>query len=106
VFISSSAALNARGEKGFYSAAQYARRALADALRNEVNKDGIRVLNVFLGRTATPLMQNLYAKEGRPYKADLLLQPGDVASVIVNALALPWTAELTELSLRPMKKSY
>lgn len=106
VFISSSAALAARGEKGFYSAAQHARRALANTLRDEVNKDGIRVLNVFLGRTATPLMQALYAKEARRYDPDVLLQPGDVATVVVHALSLPWTAELTELSLRPMKKSY
>jgi NADP-dependent 3-hydroxy acid dehydrogenase YdfG len=36
----------------------------------------------------------------------VLLQPEDVASVVVNALALPWTAEVTDISIRPMMKSY
>jgi NADP-dependent 3-hydroxy acid dehydrogenase YdfG len=35
-----------------------------------------------------------------------LLQPEDVASVVLNALALPWTAEVTNIHIRPMQKSY
>jgi hypothetical protein len=42
--------------------------------------------------------------EGKPYRPELLLQPGDVASVIVNALSLPRTAEVTDVSIRPMIK--
>jgi NADP-dependent 3-hydroxy acid dehydrogenase YdfG len=34
----------------------------------------------------------------------LLLQPADVASVVLNALSLPWTAEVTNISIRPMHK--
>jgi NADP-dependent 3-hydroxy acid dehydrogenase YdfG len=33
-----------------------------------------------------------------------LLQPEDVADVVVNALSAPRTAEVTDLHVRPLKK--
>lgn len=68
----------------------------------EVNTDSVGVLSVFPGRTATPRIEALHDKEGRRYPPGLLLQPEDVASVVTNALALPWTAEVTNISIRPM----
>ena len=56
VFINSSAALRASAGAGQYAAMQHALRAAADSLRDEVNGDGIRVLSVYAGRTATPRM--------------------------------------------------
>jgi NADP-dependent 3-hydroxy acid dehydrogenase YdfG len=106
VFINSSTGLSARPTTGQFSATQHAFKALADALRAEVNADGVRVLSVYPGRTATPRIQALTAKEGRPYQPELLLQPADVACVVSNALALPWTAEVMDISIRPMQKSY
>jgi NADP-dependent 3-hydroxy acid dehydrogenase YdfG len=106
VFINSSVGLNARANTGHFSATQHAFRALADSLRDEVNADGVRVLSVFPGRTATSRIQALHQKEGRAYRPELLLQPEDVANVVVNALLLPWTAEITNISIRPMQKSY
>lgn len=106
VFINSSVGLTARPNIGHFSATQHAFKALADSLRDEVNADGIRVLSVYPGRTTTPRIQALYAKEGRPYQPELLLQPEDVASVVLNAITLPWTAEVMNISIRPMQKSY
>jgi NADP-dependent 3-hydroxy acid dehydrogenase YdfG len=106
VFINSSAGLTGRANTGHYSATKHACKALADTLRDEVNPDGVRVLSVFPGRTAGPRIQDLHAKEGRPYQPELLLQPEDIASVVLNALTLPWTAEVTNISIRPMQKSY
>ncbi len=71
-----------------------------------MNADGIRVLSIFPGRTATPRMEILFAKEGRAYKPELLLQPEDVAEMVTHALRLPRTAEVTDISIRPMQKSY
>ena len=78
---------------------------IADSLRQELNPEGVRVLTVFPGRTATPGMQDLYRIENTPYKPELLLQPSDIAAVLVNALALPRTAEVTNISIRPFRKS-
>jgi NADP-dependent 3-hydroxy acid dehydrogenase YdfG len=104
VFMNSSAGLTARAQVGQFAATKHALKAIADSLRDEVNPRGIRVLSVFPGRTATPTQERLCAAEGRPYRPDRLLQPEDVASVVVNALCLPRTAEVTEIKIRPFVK--
>jgi NADP-dependent 3-hydroxy acid dehydrogenase YdfG len=106
VFINSSAGLRSPANVGQFSATQHALRAVADSLRDEVNADGIRVLSVFPGRTATPRMAALFEKEGRAYRPELLMQPEDVASMVTHALSLPRTAEVMEIAMRPMLKSY
>lgn len=106
VFINSSTGLRARANTGHFSATQHAFRAIADSLRDEVNAEGVRVLSVFPGRTATNRTSELHTTEGRPFEPELLLQPRDIASVVLNALSLPWSAEVTDVSIRPMQKSY
>jgi NADP-dependent 3-hydroxy acid dehydrogenase YdfG len=106
VFMNSSKGLKAGGNVGQYSATHHAMRAVADSLRDEVNQYGVRVLSVFPGRTATSMMQSIYASEGKPYDPGVLLQPEDIAAVVLNALALPRTAEVTDVFIRPMMKTY
>lgn len=106
VFINSSVGLAAkRAEIGQYGATKHALKAIADSLREEVNPRGIRVLSLYLGRTATPMQEALYRTEGKDYHPETLIQPEDVASVVVQALMLPATAEVTDISMRPMRKS-
>jgi NADP-dependent 3-hydroxy acid dehydrogenase YdfG len=105
VFMNSSAGLTARAGNGRYAASKHALRAIADSLRDEVNPDGVRVLSVFLGRTASPMQADVHRAEGRPYRPELLMQPEDVAAVVVNALRLPRTAEVTDIRMRPMRKT-
>jgi len=106
VFINSSAGISARPNVGQFSATQHALRALTDALRAEINPDGIRVLSVYPGRVATPRQEKIYTKQGSNYRPELLVQPEDIASVVLNALVLPRRAEVTEISIRPLAKSY
>ncbi len=105
VFMNSSAARTAPASTAAYAASKAGLRAFADSLRAEVNADGIRVLSVFPGRTATPMQAAIFETEGKTWRPELLLQPADVASAVVAALALPRTAEMTELHLRPAIKS-
>lgn len=105
VFVNSTVGLNARSNVGFYAATKHALRALADSLREEVNPAGVRVLSVFLGRTATAMQERTFASEGRAYQPGLLMQPEDIASVVVNALRMPRTAEITDIVMRPMAKA-
>ena len=106
VFINSSVGIAVRRpEVGQYAATKHALRAIADSLREEVNPKGIRVLTLYLGRTATPMQEALFQQEGREYRPETLLQPEDVASVVAHSLMLPRTAEVTEISIRPMTKS-
>jgi NADP-dependent 3-hydroxy acid dehydrogenase YdfG len=106
VFINSSAGLAARPNAGQFCATQHALRALTDSLRAEVNAYGIRVLSVYPGRTATSRQAALYAKSGAEYRPEFLLQPEDIASVVLNAITLPRTAEVTDITVRPLRKSY
>jgi NADP-dependent 3-hydroxy acid dehydrogenase YdfG len=105
VFVNSSLAVRARrADAGQFAAMQRAIRAFAESLREEVNPYGIRVLNVFLGSTATPRQQALHEAEGKRYRPEILLQPEDVATVLVHALSLPATAEITDIHMRPTVK--
>jgi NADP-dependent 3-hydroxy acid dehydrogenase YdfG len=87
-----------------YAATKAALKAIADSLRNEVNPAGVRVLSVFAGRTATPMQAAIHKAEGKEYRPERLLQPEDIASVVINALRLPRTAEVTDIDIRSMQK--
>lgn len=101
VFMNSTVIFGQRAGVGPYGATKQGLLALADSIRQEVKAQGIRVLTVFPGRTATPNQQEIHRQEGRPYRPEYLLQPEDVAAVVLAALSLPRTAEVTELRIRP-----
>lgn len=107
VFVNSSIVFGGpRSNVSQFAATQHAVRSFAETLRQEVNGDGIRVLCVYPGRTATARQERLYSKEGKPYRPELLLQPDEIATMVVAALSLPATAEVTDINIRPMLKSY
>ena len=103
VFINSFAGLRTGAGTGAYAAGKHALRAAADALRAEVNADGIRVLSLFPGRTDTPMQAAILAAEGRQAGPGTLMRPQDVAAMVVAALRLPRSAEVTEIVMRPMR---
>jgi NADP-dependent 3-hydroxy acid dehydrogenase YdfG len=106
IVINSSQGVNAASRTGQFAATQHAMRAVTDSLRQELNDDGVRVCGIHLGRTATPRQEAIFATEGRPYRPELLVQPEDVAAVVLSVLTLGANAEVTELHLRPARKSY
>jgi hypothetical protein len=61
------------------------------------------VLSVYPGRTAGQLPETLLAAEGTPYDGARLLQPADISVAIMTPLALPRTAEVTGIHIRPMR---
>jgi NADP-dependent 3-hydroxy acid dehydrogenase YdfG len=104
VFINSTAGLVARAKVSQYAATKHALKAIADSLREEVSEDGIRVLSVYAGRTASPMQVTVHAMENKEYQPRNLIQPTDIASMIVSVLSLPRTAEVTEIRMRPFKR--
>ena len=104
VFINSSAGLAARANAAQYGATLHGLRAFADALRAEVNEAGIRVTSIYPGRTATPRQELIHSWEGKEYRPERLLQPHDVAAMVVAAIELPRTAEVTDITIRSMTK--
>jgi short-subunit dehydrogenase len=103
VFVNSSQGVSATRQAGGYAATKHALKALADSLRAELNADGIRVLSIFPGRTATPMQASIYAIEGREYTPERLMQPEDVATMVLAALSLGRSAEVTDIMMRPMR---
>jgi len=106
VFVNSSQGLQARANTGAYAATKHALKAIADSLRAEVNPERIRVFSIYPGRTATPTIKALCEGEEQVYRPELLIQPEDIALVVVNTLQLPRTAEITNIEIRPLAKSY
>jgi len=104
VFVNSSVGLETRPGVGQYSATQHALHALAESLRHELNPEGIRILNVYPGRTATERQRKIFRNEERPYFPERLLQATDIAVIVVESLGLPRTAEVTQVRIRPMLK--
>jgi len=104
VFVNSSAGLEATASNTLYSATKYGLRAIADGLRESVNRDGVRVISVYAGRVATPMQEAVHAYENRRYRAKLLLRPEDVVHVVMAALSAPVGCEVTDVRVRPMSK--
>ena len=104
VFINSTAGLS-DGAPGLaaYAASKHALKAAVNVLRQEVNADGIRVLSLFPGRTDTPTQSAILAGEGRSAASDSLMRPDDVACMTIAALRLLWSAEVTDIVMRPMR---
>lgn len=101
VFINSTVVFAATESVGQFAATQHALRAFADTLRQEVNPDGVRVASVYPGRTATPRQARIHALEERTYAPERLLQPADVADVVLKIVTLPATAEIMDVRVRP-----
>lgn len=101
VFINSTVVFAASKSVGQFAATQHGLRALADTLRQEVNSDGVRVASVYPGRTATPRQARIHAIEEKPYVPERLLQPADVAEVVLKIVTAPATAEIMDVRVRP-----
>jgi NAD(P)-dependent dehydrogenase (short-subunit alcohol dehydrogenase family) len=104
VFVNSLAAHRPSAHNAFYAATKRGLTAVADGLRDEVNDEGVRVVSVYTGRTATPMQVAMHRREGRPYAPELLLQPEDVVDVILSAISVAASGEVTDVSLRPARK--
>ena len=77
----------------------YVRPGVVKALRqSHPNPRGVRVLSVFRGRTATSLQEVIC--ENQSYRAERLIQPKELASVIVNALSQRGLRRVTDIHLR------
>jgi NAD(P)-dependent dehydrogenase (short-subunit alcohol dehydrogenase family) len=104
VFVNSSAALRASSGNASYAATKAGLKAVAEALRDDVNPRGIRVLSLYVGRTATPMQEAVHRAEGREYDAGMLLRPEDVGDIVLSSLVLSRSGEVTDVSLRPLQK--
>ncbi len=104
VFINSGAGLKAHPRWSQYAASKHGLKAVADSLREEVGPKGVRVMSVYPGRTATPMQASVRQMEGKPYDPSAFVQVTDVSHMTLSALALPDTASVIDLNIRPGRR--
>lgn len=99
IFINSGAGLNARANWSQYAASKHGLKALADSLRQEVASDGIRVVSIYPGRTASPMQQRVRELEGQNYNPEDYIQPRDVSEQVIAALRVSDKALLSDVRI-------
>jgi len=100
IFINSSVVRSLGQGVAAFKATQHAVQGLVDSLRQDFNGRGVRIASVFPGRTATPRMRRIYARQNRKYTPNVLLKARDVAALIVAIAATPRAVEITDVHLR------
>jgi len=96
------------GRGGFYSATKFAVRAMTEGLRQELRLAGnlTRVSSISPGFVDTELLDQYFQTGGDPaarYGAiDYpILQPEEIADLVLHQLTMPATAEVTDILVRP-----
>ncbi len=102
VFMGSEAALTGTAQGSLYCAAKFALRGLAQALRAECARAGVRVTLVNPGMVQSPFFHELDFRPGP--EPDNYIMPEDIAEVIVQALTARDGTVLDEINLSPQKK--
>ena len=88
-----------------YCASKFAMTALGTAVSNEVRNEGVRITNVYPGEVNTPILDNRPTPVSQEHK-DSILQPEDIASVIVTICGLPPRANVPEIVIKPTTQEW
>jgi NADP-dependent 3-hydroxy acid dehydrogenase YdfG len=88
-----------------YSASKFAMTALGTCISNEVNKEGIRVVNVYPGEVNTPILDHRPTPVTEEHR-QRILQPEDVANVLTSLAALPANVHVPEIVIKPLSQEW
>ncbi|TWT57190.1 putative oxidoreductase [Thalassoglobus neptunius] len=88
-----------------YSASKFAMTALGTCVGLEERENGIRVTNVYPGEVETPILDARPNPVSAEHRARIL-QPSDIASMIVAVAALPPRAHVPDLVIKPTTQEF
>lgn len=88
-----------------YCASKFAMTALGTAVANEDGENGIRVTNIYPGEVNTPILELRPVPVTDEHKA-AILQPEDVAAVVLTIACLPPRAHVQEVVIKPTHQEY
>ncbi|MEO1526253.1 MAG: SDR family oxidoreductase [Planctomycetota bacterium] len=88
-----------------YCSSKFAMTALGTAISNEVREEGVRITNVYPGEVNTPILENRPTPVSQEHK-DSILQPEDIASVVLTICSLPPRANVPEVVVKPTKQEW
>lgn len=107
IFTGSTAGHAAFPRLAVYGATKAAIGAFAEGLRLDMAPHGIRVTEVVAGRTETNLYKSLLTEEARAamYAGGSAVQPKDIADMVLAALSLPETANVSRFDIVPTRQA-
>jgi NADP-dependent 3-hydroxy acid dehydrogenase YdfG len=88
-----------------YCASKFAVTALGTAVANEVGPDGVRITNLYPGEVNTPILDERPQPVSDAHRA-AILQPEEVAQLVLAVLALPQTVHVPELVIKPLAATW
>jgi len=84
-------------ELAAYNASKFGALGFTNTLRDEVRKEGIRVIAVLPGSTDTPIWNTLWPEAPR----EKMIAPETVAQAVIHALKSPAESVIEEISIMP-----
>ncbi|MCA9090215.1 MAG: SDR family oxidoreductase [Planctomycetaceae bacterium] len=88
-----------------YSASKFAMTALGTCVGLEERNNGIRVTNVYPGEVETPILDARPVPVSAEHRARIL-QPADIASMVVAVAALPPRAHVPDIVIKPTTQEF
>ena len=88
-----------------YNASKFGMTGLGMGLAEEEKGNGIRVTNIYPGEVNTPILNNRKVPPTQEHK-ESILQPDDVASMILKICQLPERVHIPELVIKPAQQSF
>lgn len=88
-----------------YCASKFAMTAMGTCVSNEVGNDGVRITNVYPGEVNTPILDQRPTPVTTEHK-QRILQPEDVAAMIIAIANLPSQAHVPEIVIKPVTQVY
>lgn len=88
-----------------YCASKFAMTALGTAVSNEVRNEGVRITSVYPGEVNTPILDNRPTPVSQEHK-ESILQPEDIASVVLSICHLPPRANVPEIVIKPTTQEW
>lgn len=100
VFTGSVDALRGNSRRSASTAASAGRIGFAVSLFEEVREHGVKVITIHPGFMNTPLARSSRLDPAR------MIQPEDMAELVVSAISLPQTSCVVEMTVRPQRSPY
>jgi NADP-dependent 3-hydroxy acid dehydrogenase YdfG len=88
-----------------YNASKFAMTALGVGAGNEENSRGIRITNVYPGEVNTPILEQRPVPVSEEHK-QAILQPDDVAQLVLAIAQLPPRAHVPEVVIKPLQQGF
>lgn len=88
-----------------YNASKFAMTALGVSVGNEEAAHGIRITNVYPGEVNTPILDQRPVAVSDEHR-QAILQPADIADLVVAIACLPPRAHVPEIIIKPLQQPY